>query len=65
MGIRRWLSNLWGPTDEQALKHAEDLADETSEDQVYLSGDVDAVKADRKTGMLGGGTMRDYERLGE
>jgi len=26
---------------------------------------VDALKADRKTGLLGGGSMREYERLGE
>jgi len=65
VSIRSWFSNLWGPSDTAALERAEDLSDETPKDQVYLSGDIDAAKADRKTGMLGGATMRDYERLGE
>jgi len=41
------------------------MAGTSLEEQEYLSGDVDALKADRKTGMLGGGSMREYERLGE
>lgn len=54
-----------GPSDEAALERAEDMSDESGEEKVALSGDVDALKADRKTGMLGGGSMREYERLGE
>jgi len=65
MGLRRWLSSLTGPSDDAALERAEDMSDESSEEKVYLSGDVDAIKADRKTSMLGGNSMREYERLGE
>jgi hypothetical protein len=66
VGIRRWFSKLLGPSDEQALERAEEeMAGTSLEEQEYLSGDVDALKADRKTGMLGGGSMREYERLGE
>jgi len=48
VGIRRWFSNLMGPSDVDAPER-----------------NVDALEADRKTGLLGGGSMREYERLGE
>ena len=47
------------------LERAGDMADEAPDEQVVLSGDLDAVKADVKTGSLGGASVRDYERLGE
>ena len=65
MSIRTWLSDLFRGSDEAALERAEELSDESPEEQVYLSGDIDAVKADVKTGFVGGATERDFERLGE
>jgi len=65
MSIRSWWSSLTGRNDESALERAADMADETPDDRVVLSGDIDAVKADQHTGLLGHGTMHDYERLGE
>ena len=52
-------------SDEAALERAEDMADESPEEQVVLSGDIDAVKADVKTGFLGGAREQDFERLGQ
>jgi len=55
-----------GPSDAQALERAEEEMSATSiEEEEYLAGDVDALKADRKSSMLGGTSMREFERLGE